>query len=79
MYHYCNYCTTTSISWQLWDSASLGLNVNVPVDNVIVVPAPAAKTQARWDVTNDMHLNKGGKDEKRRIIALIKKLQSHAQ
>lgn len=27
---------------------------------MIVVPAPAAKTQTRWDVTNDVHLN-GGK------------------
>lgn len=85
MYHYCNclYCTTTSISKQFWDSAPLGLKVNVPVDDVIVVPAPAAKTQARWDVTNDMYLSKGGKDTtKRKIIALIKKsllLQSHVQ
>lgn len=26
---------------------------------MIVVPAPAAKTQTRWDVTNDVHLNTG--------------------
>lgn len=30
----------------------------VSVNNVIVVPTPAAKTQARWDVTNDVYLNK---------------------
>lgn len=30
--------------------------LQLPVDNVIIVPAPAAKTKARWDVTNDMYL-----------------------
>lgn len=34
----------------------------LPVDDVIVVPAPAAETQARWDVTNDMYLNEEGND-----------------
>lgn len=40
--------------------------VQLPVDNVIVVPAPAAETQTRWDVTNDVHLNKEGS-----IITLV--------
>lgn len=31
--------------------------VQLPVDNVIVVPAPAPETQTRWDVTNDVNLN----------------------
>ena len=29
----------------------------------MVVPAPAAKTQARWDVTNNMYLKKEGNME----------------
>ena len=46
--------------------------MQLPVYNVIVVPAPAAKTQARWDVTNDMYLHTGRNGTtKRKIIALI--------
>lgn len=41
-------------------------SVQLPVDNVIVVPAPAAETQTRWDVTNDVYLN-----AERRIMTLI--------
>lgn len=31
--------------------------MQVPVDNMIVVPAPAAETQPGWDVTDDVYLS----------------------
>lgn len=57
-------CQSDVLSWELVETSFNRFHersgVQLPVDNVIVVPAPAAETQARWDVTNDVYLWREG-------------------
>ena len=40
------------------------VQAKLPVQDVVIVPTPAAETKSRRDVTNDVNLDSGGKKQK---------------